>query len=145
MKITETNLSLLNMKKLRIEQLLSLVYISLTRQRFFGFLKVNERIALLINYKNTLKVLISCSMNRNSNRKKIQKLVWFKIEAHHWLKTWLLSIKTDLIEKFLKLTKNEQSVGFYLISKNLRKVTENLEEKSNNGTFQTTRVLNSKL
>lgn len=35
--------------------------------------------------------------------------------------------------------------GFYLISKNFRKVTENLEDKPNNGTFQFTRVLNDRL
>ena len=53
-----------NMKKLRIEPLLSLVYASLTRQKFFESLKVNESIAL-IYYKNTLNVLISRSTNRN--------------------------------------------------------------------------------
>ena len=51
-------------------------------------------------------------MNRNSNRKKIQKLAWFKIEYYDWLKSWLLSINTALIEKFLILTKNEESVWF---------------------------------
>lgn len=61
-----------NMKKLRIEPLLSLMYASLIRQKFFESLKVNESIAL-IYYKNTLNVLISRSIEQEFRIEKNQK------------------------------------------------------------------------